>query len=580
MTAEERAAWMRQKESVVAGIDGSRGGWERDYRPLLDATDERIWDYCQGVMDDTEGHNLYELLAVVRFFTMLGRYSWSAKRVRRFFKFYEALKFNGAHGRTRYRLTPVQCFQFGNVFGLSREDGTRLIRLVYLFVPRKYGKTTSVASLAVYDLLFGEGNAQAYVASNSYNQAKICFDEIRAIMRDIDPKERHFRVNREVIFFKEGGRNSLARCLSANPKTLDGLNASLVIMDEYAQARDTATKSGAELKNVLTSSMGTRREPLTVILTTASDVLDGPFRHELDGAMAVLRGEREADTMFAALFMPDADDAEGEPSTWAKVQPHLGVTVRPEFYEREWETAQLSADGMLAFRTKLLNIFARNEQKTWFALKKAQELCKGFDIHAFTDKPKCAVAFDLSVRDDFSAVSYTCYLGGGKFGTHTDYYFPEGALKGHPNEQMYRRWNAGGYLTFCKGDRIDVRRIADDIIRMTQDVNIIRIGYDAYKSQELVNTLIAVGAGGVLMPFSQTYGAFNLPVETLEMLAYATPPLISINNNPINVFCLTNCVIDEDKLENKKPIKADPTRKIDGAVTLLMTLGLLGSYKH
>lgn len=580
MTAEERQAWRQRKEAVVAEVGEYREQWEDRWRAILDGTDERIWEYCSSVMGDTEAHNLYEVLAVVRFFRMLGRYAWNAKRVRRFFKFYEALKFNGAHGRQRYKLTPVQCFQFGNIFGLSREDGTRLIRLAYLFVPRKYGKTTSVASLAVYDLLFGDGNAQAYVAANSYNQAKICFDEIRAIMRDIDPKERHFRVNREVIFFKEGGRNSLARCLSANPKTLDGLNASLVIMDEYAQARDTATKSGADLKNVLTSSMGARREPLTVVMTTASDVLDGPFRHELEGAMTVLRGDREADTMFAALFMPDADDEEGDPGTWAKVQPHLGVTVRPEFYAREWETAQLSADGMLAFRTKLLNIFARNEQKTWFGLKKAQELCSGFDIHALEGKPKCAVAFDLSVRDDFSAVSYTCYLGGGKFATRTDYYFPEGALKGHPNEQMYRRWHADGYLKLCEGDRIDVRMIADDIIRMSKEVNIIRIGYDSYKSQELVNTLIAAGAGGVLSPYSQTYGAFNLPVETLEMLAYATPPLISINDSPINVFCLTNCVIDEDKLENKKPIKADPTRKIDGAVTLLMTLGLLGSYKH
>ena len=195
-------------------------------------------------------------------------------------------------------------------------------------------------------------------------------------------------------------------------------------------------------------------------------------------------------------------------------------------------------------------------------------------------KPKCAVAFDLSVRDDFSAVSYTCYLGGGRFGTHTDYYFPIGALKGHANEQLYRRWHEQGHLIFCEGDRIDVRRIADDIIGMSKEVTIIRIGYDAYKSQELVNMLNAAGAGNYLMPFSQTYGSFNLPVETFEMLAYATPPLIAIDKNPINVFCLTNCVIDEDRLENKKPIKADPTRKIDGAVTLLMTIGLLGSYRH
>ena len=93
--------------------------------------------------------------------------------------------------------------------------------------------------------------------------------------------------------------------------------ASLVIMDEYAQARNTAGKNGADLKNVLTTSMGPRREPLTIIITTASDVVDGPFAHELDGVMAVLRGEAESDTMFASIFMPDVDDAEDSPETWA-----------------------------------------------------------------------------------------------------------------------------------------------------------------------------------------------------------------------------------------------------------------------
>ena len=111
-------------------------------------------------------------------------------------------------------------------------------------------------------------------------------------------------------------------------------------------------------------------------------------------------------------------------------------------------------------------------------------------------------------------------------------------------------------------------------------MNIIRIGYDAYKAQELVSILSSVGARNVLTPYRQTYGSFNLPVESFELLAYEEPPKITLNNNPINVFCLTNCVIDEDNLGNKKPLKITQYRKIDGAVTLLMTLGLLYSYER
>lgn len=579
MTEEEKQRYRDMKRSASEWLSES-GSMDR-HRKTITGTDGRIMDYLEGISSNPDCHNLYELLAARRFLCMLDRHQWRAKRVRNFFKFYEALRFSGTDGRQRYKLTPVQCFQFASIFGFADSEGRRLTRTAYIFVPRKFSKTTSAASLAVYDLLFGDNNAQAYVGANSYNQAKVCFDEIRAIMRDIDPGEKHFRVNREKITFKDRGRDSMAACLTANAKTQDGLHASLVIMDEYAQARNTAGKNGADLKNVLTSSMGPRREPLTVIITTASEVIDGPFVHELDYVKSILRGENEDDSVFAAIFMPDVDDEEGDPKTWAKVQPHLGVTVQPDFYEYEWRQAQMSAENMLTFRTKMLNVFTINETKTWFTYEKAQELLRDFDIERMEGRPPCAVAFDLSVKDDFSAVSYTVFDERSKtFLSHTDYYFPEGSLTGHPNEQLYRLWQSSGYLKFCKGDRIDVRQIADDILRHARILNIVRIGYDAWKSQELVNLLANIGGRGQLMPFGQTYGSFNLPVENFEMLAYDNPPHICMNANPINAWCLTNCVIDEDRLENKKPVKASQFRKIDGTITMLMTIGQLYSYER
>lgn len=581
MTEEERKQWREYKGNVVEELQRNSSVYATKFYDVLVETDKRIGDYVFSVIDNPEAHNLYEILGVRRFLQMLDKYEWKAKRVRRFFKFYETIRFSGLRGRTRYKLTPVQAYQFANIYGFARSDGRRLIRTAYLFVPRKFSKTTSCAAMAVYDMLFGDNNAQAYVGANSYDQAKICFDEIRNIMFDIDPREKHFKVNREKITFKDHGRDSLIQCLTANAKTKDGLFASLVIMDEYAQARNTAGRNGADLKNVLTTSMGPRREPLTIVITTASEVVDGPFAHELEGVMAVLRGEAESDTMFASLFMPDVDDKEDDPKTWAKVQPHLGITVQSDYYENEWQSAQLSAENMLAFRTKLLNVFTINDEKTWFSHEKAQELVGNFSIDNVQGRPDCAVAFDLSVHDDFSAVSYTVYLSTSKsFYTHTDYYFPEGALHEHPNEQLYRLWHEKGYLKLCKGKKIDTALITEDILRRSKLVNIVRIGYDAYKAQELTSILKSVGARNVLTPFSQTYGNFNLPVESFEMLAWSEPPKIMMNNNPINIFCLENCVIDTDNLENKKPIKLSQYRKIDGTITMLMTLGLLYTFER
>lgn len=581
MTEEEKSALRALKDSTCAWLRSQRTNIATRYAYALQGTDKRLAEYVFGVIDNPGAHNLYEILGVRRFFGLLDRHEWKPERVKRFFRFYETRRFSGTRGRTRYRLTPVQCFQFACIYGPTDALGRRLTRVAYIFVPRKFSKTTAAASMAVYDMLFGDNNAQAYVGANSYEQAKICFDEIRHLMEDIDPSERHFRINREKIIFKDRGHDSLIRCLTANAKTQDGLFASLVILDEYAQARNTAGKNGADLKNVLTTSMGPRREPLTVIITTASDVVDGPFAHELDGVLRVLRGEAEADGMFASIFMPDVDDKEDDPNTWAKVQPHLGITVQPDYYSHQWEDAQLSSENMLAFRNKLLNIFTINSEQAWFTYETAQSLLGDFDIDRVQGHPYCAVAFDLSVHDDFSAVSYTIYSPDSKmFHSHTDYYFPEGALKGHPNEQLYRLWHTAGHLKFCPGNRIDIRMIADDILRRAKVLNIVRVGYDAWKARDLVNLLASSGAANALAPYSQTFGNFNLPVESFEMLVYDDPPKIVLNNNPINAFCLTNCVIMTDNLENKKPMKLSQYKKIDGTITMLMTIGLLSSYER
>lgn len=178
-----------------------------------------------------------------------------------------------------------------------------------LYVPRKFSKTTGTASLAIYDMLYGDNNAESYTGANSNDQAKKCFDVIRGCMRRLAPKGRRYVINEQAVKSRRKDRTAFAQCLTANARTKDGLNASTVIMDEFSQARS------SELLTVLTTSMGVRENPLTVIITTASDVFDGPFYEMLQGYKSVLLGEYEDDCLFAHIFEPDLDDPEDEEST-------------------------------------------------------------------------------------------------------------------------------------------------------------------------------------------------------------------------------------------------------------------------
>ena len=568
MTEEEKDKLRQAKADVTDLLARTR--IER-YR--LTDVDSRLDAYVREVASNPDGHNLYEQLAVARFFRMCDKYGINATEVWQFADFYESLYFPGKAGQQRYELTPVQYFQFASIFAFWVGD-KRVVREVVLYVPRKFSKTTSTASLAIYDLLYGDANAESYTGANSNDQAKKCFDVIRNCVRKLDPKERRYAINEQTVKSKRKDRTAFAQCLTANARTKDGLNASTVIMDEFSQARS------SELLTVLTTSMGVRDNPLTAIITTASDVFDGPFYEMLQGYKSVLLGEYEDDSVFAHIFEPDLDDAEDDESTWLKVHPHLGITVSLEFYRQEYKNAvRNGSEAMLAFRTKLLNLYAENEQRSWISSTLARHISKPMAIDGIKGRPDAMVAIDLSESDDFSAVTMGMYDAGQKnFYFHTAYFFPAGALPGHPNEKLYRTWAERGFLILTDGDVIDYRRIVEYVLWLNQFVRILGIGYDPWKSQEVINMLAASGAGNVIKGIRQTYGTFTAPVESFEHGAKTGH--IFINDNPINAYCFGNAVLDSDRLENCKPVKRKQTQKIDGVITTLMCMRLFIDYER
>lgn len=554
------ATLVAAKEAVGTRLREARlGRWH------LRAADRRLETYVYGVARDPAGHNLWEQLAVERFLTMCGRYGLDVEAVKRFIRFYESLSFPGPAGPTHYALTPVQVFQFASIYGFYDSEGLRVVRTAVLYVPRKFSKTTSSAAFVVWDLLMGESNAEAYIGANSADQAKKCFDVVRGCVLALDPEERRFTVNEQLVRCEVPGHPSRAQCLTANARTKDGLNSSLTVMDEYSQARD------ASLLNVLTTSMGARLEPLTVIITTASERYDGPFYSMLQGYKRLLLGEYEDDTVFAHLFEPDLGDAEDSPATWRKVHPHLGVTVRPEYYRQKWLEAQRSGGELLmAFRTKLLNLYASDARLEWIGrddierqMAPTPPMSPGGTI--------IALGIDLGKCDDLSAIATAFYMPAeGRVHVQTDYFFPEGALSGHADEQMLRAWAAEGHLHLTAGRTVQYRPIADHVLAMTQRGAVKWVGYDAYGAVDMANQLRAYG---IREPFltgvPQSYGYFTDPVFYLEK--YIKDGVLTVDPNPITAWMFANCVLVENA-QGVKPEKRSSALKIDGVIAMLMAV--------
>lgn len=559
------------KKSVVRAIPKYLKLLDSDI-DYLEQIDDRLITYITNVLDEEDKHNKYEILAVFRFLDFIEKYSFDVSKFKKFVKFYEYLRFPSEQGQKSFKLTPVQVFQFASIYGFIKDDGYRLCNDALLYVPRKFSKTTSVAACAIFDLLFGPSDAQAYIASNSFNQAKICFDIISNTLKPLDPGMQSFRRNRDKIYSKLPGKTSFIQCLSSAPDRLDGLNSSLIILDEYAAA------TSAALKNVLTSSQGIRKEPLIITITTASSNLDGPFQTDLANYKKILDGTISDDSVFASIFEPDLTDDFASVDTWFKVQPHMGVTVTEEFYHRSWKRALRSAEDLLEFKTKLLNVFAPATKADWISPKVIKRNTVSIKLSDITTRPMCMVAVDLSVKDDLSCVCYGLYDSISKsFSFYCDYYIPKETLYTHSNSEMYLRWAEQGYIHICGEEVIDYQQIGKDILENSKFLNILSINYDSYKNRDLTNYLKAQGVK-CLSPYRQVYSEFTSPIESFQQGIHEDK--IHIDENPINAWCLQNCVIDEDNMGNRKMIKQTANRKIDGAVCIAMSLGAFMKWKR
>ena len=130
LTAAERRT---RKAEIVSLFQEEGDGIISSLPPDLD---ERVGEYARSVFSDPEAHNLFELLALRRFFTLLQSYDFKPNRVNAVITVLEALKFPVKEGMRPVRLSAVQVYCIANIYGFCRPDGRRLIRNVLLFVPR------------------------------------------------------------------------------------------------------------------------------------------------------------------------------------------------------------------------------------------------------------------------------------------------------------------------------------------------------------------------------------------------------------------------------------------------------------
>ena len=468
--------------------------------------------------------------------------------------------FKGDQAGKFIKLEDWQLFILANIFGWKRKD-TRTRRYTYadVFVPRKNGKTTLAAIIALYLELFdGEAGAEVYAAAVDKEQAKICFGTAQELIKK-SPFAPMVEVFRGSIVVPSSA--SVFKPLSKETKNKDGLNPHGAVCDErHAWATN-------EIYEVIKTGMGARRQPLVFSISTAGTDTSLPYYRDIVTLEDVIRGKKEKDNHFIMLYRPDESDKWDDPITWQKVNPNLGVSLSMRYMQEEYEEAKMKGGTTLAaFQTKNLNIWV-DAPDVWIPDDKVQLCTQPYDPDALTGK-RCFVGVDLASKKDITAVAFL-FPGESPMVSRILYFVPESKVAEVEDRVDYRRWQQDGWLVVTPGDTLDEDWFVDYILKEFDRYDVQVIAYDPW------------GMWNITQKFGRYQGKLdeyrqdirNMSVPTKELESMILQRRLTFGSDPVIRWMLGNVALYVDPNANVKLNKARSRNKIDGVVALVNAIG-------
>ncbi|WP_282125641.1 terminase large subunit [Marinifilum flexuosum] len=524
---------------------------------------ERVWKYINDIETGKILSCEYIKLAVERFKSDLERtdIEFIDDKAQKVLDFFDLLSLPDG---SPFILQGWQCFIIANLFGFYTKKGKRRFRYSYIEVPRKNGKSTFSAGIALYMLTAdGEMNARVYLAATSAGQTKEIHEPACSMVRFTKMLNKHLNYNKLQINFPLTG--SYIERIPANPDKQDGKNVFFAVCDELHEHPNN------KLYNVLKNGMGSRESPMISSITTAGFNRDSFCYNLRRICIDILDGTLKDDGQFAMIFTLDKDDDWMDSKVWKKANPNLGVTIREDAFESDFIQAQNNISEHVEFQTKRLNVWTDAStvwipRKTWLnAPKYDVESLKGMD---------CYMGIDLANTSDITAITLAFPLDDNRVFLLPYFWIPEDTLSQRLKEGYnYDIWVQSGFIETTPGNVTDYEFILQRIFDLATIYNIQGIAYDPWNSTHFASRLSDEGVGAICRPFRQGFKSFNFPTKEFERLALSGKLLH--NDNPVLTWMLGNTELARDPAGNIKPDKSKSPDKIDGIVSSIMGLGEL-----
>ena len=530
-----------------------------------------IYTYYQGIRDGSINVGRWVRLLYGMIIKGLedGRFYYSGKHAAKAIRFIETFchHHEGELAPQRIKLELWQKALVSLIFGILDETGARQFREVFFVVGRKNGKTLLAAAIAEYcTFLDGEYGGRIYFAAPKLEQAALCFEAYHQMIVQEPELARMARKRRTDIYIEDN--NTTAKPLAFSAKKSDGLNVSVAVLDECASWQG---DQGIKFYEVIKSSVGARKQPLILAMSTAGYLNDGIFDELMRRSTRVLLGDSKETRLLPILYTIDDIGKWNDINELQKSNPNMGTSVSVDYMLEEIAIAEGSLSRKSEFICKICNI-KQNSSLAWLPAE-AVEGITGPEITPEDFRNSYATAgIDLSQTTDLSSACL-CIERDGIINVISHFWLPEErideaiARDGVPYNIYLQR----GLLTVSGANFVDYRDIYNWFVSMVEDYQIypLKVGYDRYSAQYLVDDM------------SKNYGFHMDPVyqgENLWPVLQETEGLIkdrklNIGNNDLLKAHLLNSAIKMSTERGRgKLVKISPTARIDGTAALVDAL--------
>lgn len=445
------------------------------------------------------------------------------------------------------------------VFGWTRYDDeagkwVRIIRELYVDIPRKNGKSTLIGGIAVYMLAAdGEMGAQCLTAATSEQQAHFVFDPVKLLCDKAPALKGHVKAYANAVVHPRSG--SYFRPIANVANAQHGANLHLAAVDELHLHKKAA------LVEALETGMASRDEPLMVMITTADEGKpDTIYNRKRDKVEKVAKGIFKVPSTYGVIWCADKADDPFSEATQRKANPGFGVSPTKTYLRAAAADARISPAVLNNY--KRLHLGIRQKSTGEYIPLGAWNATAQMVVEGNLKGRECYGGIDLSSVEDISAWCLEFPDSQGGYDVLWRFWLPEARAKALSERTAGNstEWIKQGFITLTPGNVIDLDFIYKQVLADGKAFKIKTVGFDRWGANPLVTKL---GDDGVTcVPRGQGFATASAPLK--DILRLVLGGNYRHGGNPVMIWMTDNLAVAQDASGNVKPDKASCAEKIDG----------------